>query len=506
MADYKTHKSNIVLSAFLNVVRKACMIAFPLISYSYASRVLGTEGIGIYEFSQSIVNYFALIAALGISNYAVRDGAKFLINHNKDTQGQNSELDRFVSEVFSINLLMTIVSYVLLTVAVVMVPMLKAYGIAIMIASISILFTTLSVDWINSLFEDYLYLTIRYIVIQIVAIAALFFFVTKPEDIYKYIAVSIMATVVNGVMNLIYIRKYVRVYFTLKLNLARHVAPIFILFCNNIASVVYLNSDVTILGILTDDHTVGLYGVASKIYIMIKELMNAAIFVMIPRFTMYVSDEENVNGINRYEEGLRNLLLPLFVVLVPACVGLGLLSDNVIGIIAGKEFVAGVSSLRILSVSMFFAVMACFLAFAIVMPHKLEKYFLISTTIAATINIVLNFILIPIIGMNAAALTTLLAEVVVFFLLLVVSSRKVKIVKLIKVRDIISVICASVCVILVCSIAKNWYNNRYINEYGFGNLLFTIVTVVVAVTVYLLVIIILKNSIVNNIKGVMNKR
>lgn len=506
MTDYKTPKSNIVLSAFLNVVRKACMIAFPLISYSYASRVLGTDGIGIYEFSQSIVNYFALIAALGISNYAVRDGAKFLKAHNENVHGQNSDLDRFVSEVFSINLLMTIIAYVLLAIVVITIPILKSYGIAIMIASVSILFTTISVDWINSLFEDYLYLTIRYIVIQIVAIAALFFFVTKPEDIYKYIAVSIMATVVNGVMNLIYIRRYVRVHFTFKLNLAKHVAPILILFCNNIASVVYLNSDVTILGILTDDNTVGLYGVASKIYIMIKELMNAAIFVMIPRFTMYVSDDDYAGGINRYEEGLKNLLLPLFVILVPACIGLGFLAENIIGIIAGKAFVDGGTSLRILAVSMFFAVMACFLAFAIVMPHKLEKYFLASTTLAAIINIVLNFVLIPKIGMDAAALTTLLAEIVVFFLLLVVSSRTVKITKLIKIRDVISVICASASVILVCSVARSWYNNKYTNEYGFGNLIFTIGTVVAAVVVYLLVIVISKNSVVENIKGVINKR
>lgn len=487
-----TKKQHIAVSAGLNIIRRACMIAFPLITYAYATRVLGTEGIGIYEFSQSIVSYFALIAALGISQYAVRDGAAYLKDEN--------QMSQFASEVFAINFFMTLVSYGIMTILVLFNPLLNSYKSAIFIYSISILFTTLGVDWINSLYEDYLYLTIRYIIVSMISLGLLFIFVRKPEDLNKYVAISIFAIVVNGLLNYIYIQKYVRVRLTFNLNIAKHGLPIFILFCNNIASVIYLNSDVTILRILTDDNQVGLYGVAAKIYSMIKELMNAAIFVTIPRFSSFVSESQNqVSNDDRYIKGLKGLLSPLATVLVPSCVGLAFLSREVIRIVAGDEFFDGAIALSILAIAMFFAVTACFLAYAIIMPYKLEKFFLIATSIAAGINIILNFIMIPMIGMKAAAITTLIAEIMVFSMLAFIASKRVSFKEIINMRDFVAIIMGSVAVVIVCLIKGILFSGETTSIIG------TIITVIVAVIVYSLLQVIMGNSIKDYIKSIRKK-
>ena len=47
------------------------------------------------------------------------------------------------------------------------------------------------------------------------------------------------------------------------------------------------------------------------------------------------------------------------------------------------------------------------------MPNRQENKFLISTVVAALLNIGLNILLMPRYGMNAAAFTTLVAEIVV---------------------------------------------------------------------------------------------
>lgn len=510
MGNSVAKKQHIAVSAGLNIIRKACMIAFPLITYAYATRVLGTTQIGVYEFSQSIVSYFALIAALGITQYAVRDGAEYFksssvvegANSTPEKEGKN--LAQFASEVFSINLVMTFISYGIMGILLFVNPLLSAYKGAIFIYSISILFTTLGVDWINSLFEDYLYLTIRYIVVSVIAIIALLLFVKGPEDLYKYIAISIFATVINGILNFIYIQKFVRVRFTFNLNLAKHGLPIFILFCNNIASVIYLNSDVTILRVLTDDDTVGLYGVASKIYSMIKELMNAAIFVTIPRFSMYVAegaaDSKGDSLDGRYVSGLRNLLTPLLTGLVPSCVGLFFLSENVVNIVAGSDFIGGAVALRVLAIAMFFAVTACFLAYAIIMPYKLERYFLVATTIAAIVNIVLNLILIPIIGMPAAALTTLLAEIMVFTMLAIIASKRVRLRLIINIRDISSIVLGSVLVGLVCIVS------RIIFKTGSIGILSTVCVICVAAIIYGIVQVVMKNTVIDSIISIATRR
>lgn len=63
------------INAFLNGLRSVLNLLFPLITFPYISRVLSVQGIGIYNFSNTYINYFILIAGLGIATYAVREGA-----------------------------------------------------------------------------------------------------------------------------------------------------------------------------------------------------------------------------------------------------------------------------------------------------------------------------------------------------------------------------------------------------------------------------------------------
>ena len=88
MIKEKSLKKN----AFFNVLKTLMGIIFPLITFPYISRKLTVEGIGIYNFSNSIVSYFLMIAALGINSYAIREGAKYRNDRNK--------IERFSDEVF----------------------------------------------------------------------------------------------------------------------------------------------------------------------------------------------------------------------------------------------------------------------------------------------------------------------------------------------------------------------------------------------------------------------
>ena len=45
---------------------------FPLITFPYVSRVLMPEGIGEVQFLLSVINYVAMVTAVGLPMYAVR--------------------------------------------------------------------------------------------------------------------------------------------------------------------------------------------------------------------------------------------------------------------------------------------------------------------------------------------------------------------------------------------------------------------------------------------------
>ena len=93
-------------NAFLNGFKNVLNLLFPLITFPYVSKILSVEGIGQYNFAQAAVSYFSLIAGLGISSYAIREGAKYREN--------KKEFNVFASEVLLCNVISTIVAYLLL--------------------------------------------------------------------------------------------------------------------------------------------------------------------------------------------------------------------------------------------------------------------------------------------------------------------------------------------------------------------------------------------------------
>ena len=64
------------------------------------------------------------------------------------------------------------------------------------------------------------------------------------------------------------------------------------MFSSAIATLIYINSDVTILGVLKDDIVVGLYSVSAKIYTLIKQLLNALLVFAIPRISNEIARKE----------------------------------------------------------------------------------------------------------------------------------------------------------------------------------------------------------------------
>ena len=99
-------KKSIKLNGILNVIKKCCNIILPLLVFPYISRVLGPDNYGKFSFSNSIISYFMLTALLGIETYAVREGARI--------RNDKHRIDKFVSEVFSINIMSLIISYIFL--------------------------------------------------------------------------------------------------------------------------------------------------------------------------------------------------------------------------------------------------------------------------------------------------------------------------------------------------------------------------------------------------------
>lgn len=55
-----------------NLLLQIVTLFMPLITVPYISRILGKEGVGVYSYTLSIVQYFVILGSLGISIYGNR--------------------------------------------------------------------------------------------------------------------------------------------------------------------------------------------------------------------------------------------------------------------------------------------------------------------------------------------------------------------------------------------------------------------------------------------------
>lgn len=389
---------SIKINALLNGARTILNLLFPLVTFPYISRVLSIDEIGKYNFSLSIISYFMLIAALGIDKYAIREGTKYRNNKN--------EMSRFASEIFTINIVSTAFSYLLLLLYIIFSHKAYSYRICIVIFSFQIIFTTIGTEWLYTIYEEYRYITVRSILFKLASIVLLFAFVREEGDYLKYACITVIASVGSNILNFINSRKYCAIHINARFNWKTALKPILIIFASNIAVQIYVNSDITILGYLKDDYTVGIYSIASKIYLIVKNVLVALLTVTIPRLAFCVG-----NGlISEYKNLLKKITNTIVLLGIPIVIGLILLSKNVILIIAGEKYINSQVSLIILCLAILFSLFSTIFNQCVLLQYKREKVFLRSSLVSALINITLNFIIIPRFGASGAAITTLIAE------------------------------------------------------------------------------------------------
>lgn len=462
---------SVLKNAVLNVIRNISNIIYPLITFPYVSRVLGVEGVGRYNFANSVISYFILIAGLGINSYAIREGSRL--------REDRSKFSAFASEVFTINVISTIISYICLFICIATVKKLDNYRLLIIVFSIQIVAATIGVEWIYSVYEEYSYITIRTIAFKLLSLILLFWFVREEADVVNYALVTVFALSGSGILNLIHSQHYCKLHMVPLKNVRRHLKAIFILFSSSVAVMIYVYSDITILGFLKSDFEVGLYSLSSKVYTIMKSLISALLVVSIPSLSALYGKKD----MEKYNNVLQNIVNLVTLLLLPCVVGVFLLSENIVVLVGGADYKRASGSLQILSIALLFCLYGWIYNQCVLLPTKNEKIISLATISSAVLNIVLNFALIPIWSEKAAAFTTLVSELL---MLIVCWKNGKRLINASVFNDCFKqVVIGCTAIIIVCFFC------RYLIK---QNIICTIVSIIVSALVYSVVLILLKNT------------
>lgn len=393
-------------NSIIYMIRTLMNVLFPLITFKYASGVIKASGIGAANFSSAVIGYVGLISSLGISAYAISEGAKIRKDRNK--------LACFVSEVFTINLCSMAASYCVLGILLLCVKSFRPYQVLILIYSSTILFSTLGIEWFFTIEEKFGYITVRSIVFQVISLILLFVLVRNEGDVPWYVMLTAISSAGSSILNFIYSHKSLRITTTPLSKCKKHLKPILIIWAANVASLIYVNADTIIIGLLQGDAAIGYYSAGVKIVKAICMPIGSISVVAGPQLAEAIA-EKNKDRINRISN---QVLEFMSFFMFPCIIGLFLLGKESILLISGAEFLPGLRAERILLIDILLSPMNGFIANQIMIPIHEEKRSMIAMIIAAVANILLDFILIKRIGIKGAAIATVVSEAAVLFICL----------------------------------------------------------------------------------------
>ncbi len=398
-------------NVLLNVCKTLTTTLFPIVTYMYVSRMFGAEGYGKISFSNSVVQYFVMFAMLGIVNYATSEAAKVRDNPIR--------FHRIVSEIMLLNMISMIVSYLLLAVLLMSLPQLQPYTVFILVYSITIVLRVLGMEWLYSAVEDYFYITVRTICVQVVSLIAVFLFVRSYDDLLTYSFIQVAAVGGANLFNLFHARHYVKpVKVTLK-DTGKHLKPVFTLFLMTLFINLFTQIDSTMLGLLQGDRAVGLYSAGDKMSSMVAGVIGAVSAVMLPRIAYYINKKEK----EKMTEVIRKIVNVVVMISIPSAIGIFLLSEPIIAVFSGEDFAPAAVTVMILSARVLLSpVNAIFILYTFV-PLGMEKKSMAVTGIAAATNMIVNFFLIQSFSYNGAAWATVMAELVEFVMILWIANK-----------------------------------------------------------------------------------
>lgn len=386
------------------VFDKVFHMALSLVVTSMTARYLGTEGYGIINYGLSFINIFTIVCKLGIDAIIVNE-----LVRNKEKTGE------LLGTTMVLRLLSSLCSLVLTFIFVmVLKPGQTVVLIVTMIQSISLLFTAL--DTVDFYFQSILkskYTAIaRSISYPLVCLLRLLFIFLKA-DVTWFAWATVLDSATIGAVLLYFYFKREKGRLSFSLPQAKYLLKNSHTFIwANLLVTIYTQMDRIMVGTLVGDAETGIYSAAMTIANLWIFIPNALIDSARPLIMQLKADKREEVYLKRF----RQLFAGIIWLSIAAGVFFSVFSNLIIRIIYGSDYLAAVPVLMILIWSRLFSLIGTTRTIWMICEDQ-AKYVKWFIGLGALINVVLNFIMIPVIGAQGAAIATLITEFVSSFLI-----------------------------------------------------------------------------------------
>ena len=386
----KSIKKNYVF----NLIYQLILIVIPLISIPYLSRILLEDGVGIFSYSESIVSYFVLFAILGSTTYSQREIGK--------EQNNIENRSRTFWEIFIVRLVTSATAICAYSIYLIFLNENFIIGLIFVLNIINVL---VDVTWYFQGIEEFGKVATFGLISKLLDFAFIFIFVKAQSDLWIY-ALGKCGFIVLGNLGLWFLlpRKLCKVS---NIKPFKHIKKILVFFIPTIAVQVYMMLDKSMIGWFTKDSAEnGYYDYAEKIIRISITVIYALSTVLIPRISKANSegDYETIKNI------VDKALSYVWMLSIPLMLGFIAVSDIFVPVYFGENFLKSAFLMKVFTPLILFVGMASIIGTAYLIPIEKQNVYIVSVTIAAVINVILNCILIPRYASLGAAISSVVAE------------------------------------------------------------------------------------------------
>ncbi|MCI9571677.1 MAG: flippase [Lachnospiraceae bacterium] len=401
---------SIAQNTVFNVTYKLLNMLFPMITSVYLTRVLGPIYLGKVTYAQNVLSYFLVFASFGIPTYGIREIAK--------VASDNASKSQVFTELFCLNTIFTVICSIAFSILINLWNYSRSDIALYICVGLSLYINVFNVDWFYAGIEEYVYITIRSAIIKGLSILAIFIFVRNQKDYIVYALITSVATTGNYFLNILNLKRKVALCFK-EIDLKQHLKPVFILFITMLATDLYNQIDVTMLGIYYTEVEVAYYSSGVKLIRVINSITMAISSTILPRMSLMYEKGDIIKFNKLFSKTLEiNILIA-----VPSSLGIMLISNEIVAILYGRNFYPTADVILVLAPIILIISVSYLVGSVVLTSTNNEKCLLYATFTGGLMNIALNSLFIPNYGMIGAAIASLAAEISVLIIHLFFSNK-----------------------------------------------------------------------------------
>lgn len=374
-------------------------VILPLVTLPYLLRVLGPEQFGVFGFCQAVLVYAVVLTEYGFNLSATQRMAC--------AQGNQPEINRIFWSVQAAKVLLALGALSLLTLTVCIVPQLWTVWPVMLASSPVVLGAVLFPQWLFQGLERMGYVSLCTIAARALSIPLIFWWVKTDQDTWLVALIQSSGTVVAGMLawTLIWHGKLVAWHRPRFADIRLTLKDGWHIFISTAAISLYTTTNTVVLGFLTSHTAVGFFTAADKIRQASQNLFTPFSNAVYPRVSALMAQDTR-SGLAL----IRKVLLIQGGLTLSISFGLWLLAPFAVHLVMGQQYEGAVSVLRVLAAVPFLIGLSNVFGIQTMLPLGLKRPFSRIVLVSGLINVVLLFLLVPLLQAEGAAAAVLLTE------------------------------------------------------------------------------------------------